>query len=51
MCIFLIELKDLEEEDTIKDKEIAKLNKAIIKGKSKKDIQSLVEEIISCFVL
>lgn len=51
LCIFPIELKDLEEEDKIKDREIAKLNKAILKGKSKKDIQSLVDEIISYFAV
>lgn len=43
------EVDELEEDNKSKDKEIAKLNKAISKSKSKKETQALVEELISSF--
>ena len=42
-----LEVDELEANNKAKDKEIAKLNKAIAKSKSKKETQSLVEELIS----
>ena len=42
-------MDELEEDNKSKDKEIAKLNKAISKSKSKKETQALVEELISSF--
>ena len=42
-----VEVDELEEDNRLKEKEIAKLNKAISKSKSKKETQSLVEELIS----
>lgn len=47
--IICIEVDELEEDNKSKDKEIAKLNKAISKSKSKKETQALVEELISPF--
>ena len=48
--IICIEVDELEEDNKSKDKEIAKLNKAISKSKSKKETQALVEELISPFL-
>ena len=45
--VILLEVDDLEKENAQKDKELAKLNKAISKSKSKKETQALVEELIS----
>ena len=47
--ITCVEVDELEEDNKSKDKEIAKLNKAISKSKSKKETQALVEELISSF--
>ena len=47
--ITCVEVDELEEDNKSKDKEIAKLNKAISKSKSKKETQALVEELISPF--
>lgn len=44
-----IEVDELEADNKAKDKEIAKLTKTIAKSKSKKETQSLVEELISLF--
>ena len=49
MPIYSLEVDGLEEDNKAKDKEIAKLNKAISKSKSKKETQALVEELISTF--
>lgn len=46
-----IEVDELEEDNRLKEKEIAKLNKAISKSKSKKETQSLVEELISTEII
>ena len=42
-------MDDHERENAEKDKELAKLNKAIAKSKSKKETQALVEELISFY--
>lgn len=47
IMIMVLEVDDLERENAEKDKELAKLNKAISKSKSKKETQALVEELIS----
>lgn len=47
IMIMVLEVDDLERENAEKDKELAKLNKAISKSKSKKEAQALVEELIS----
>lgn len=47
MLLDIIEVDELEEDNRLKEKEIAKLTKTISKSKSKKETQSLVEELIS----
>ncbi len=42
-----IEVQDLEQENKEKDKEITKLNLATTKSKSKKEMQTIIDETIS----
>lgn len=51
IIIMALEVDDLERENAEKDKELAKLNKAISKSKSKKETQALVEELISFIIM
>lgn len=51
IIIMVLEVDDLERENAEKDKELAKLNKAISKSKSKKETQALVEELISFIIM